>query len=304
MPPTCSPAIVARVGAHVGDLIGWACTINEINLIGVMGYALGSSPPGVKDDFVRHLAVNDAMVRAHRQGVDALRSGPGSFPVGLTLSMDEMVADPGGEDILEAAQESPRGPVHAGLAKATTSSGFSATRVSISVRRARLPMSPACRSHRWATSTGHRESSIAPGGPRPSTGVPVLLTESGIATDNDTERITYLAEVLRGVRRALDDGVDIRGYFVWSLLDNFEWSLGFRTQVRTAQRRPADVRPPAQTQRSVVRRGGPSKRLGGAAGLSGVRHWSDRSLARMPPFGEFSVDQLVDHLARLQWTVA
>jgi beta-glucosidase len=56
----------------------------------------------------------------------------------------------------------------------------------------------------------------------------VLLTESGIATDNDTERITYISEVLRGVRRALDDGVDIRGYFVWSLLDNFEWSLGFR----------------------------------------------------------------------------
>ena len=36
------------------------------------------------------------------------------------------------------------------------------------------------------------------------------------------------AEVLRGVRRALDDGVDIRGYFVWSLLDNYEWSHGFR----------------------------------------------------------------------------
>ena len=37
---------VARVGAHFGDLIGWACTINEINLIGVMGYALGPRPPG------------------------------------------------------------------------------------------------------------------------------------------------------------------------------------------------------------------------------------------------------------------
>ena len=60
------------------------------------------------------------------------------------------------------------------------------------------------------------------------TGLPVLLTESGIATDQDAERIVYLAEVLRGVRRALDDGVDIRGYFVWSLIDNFEWEYGFR----------------------------------------------------------------------------
>ena len=49
-----------------------------------------------------------------------------------------------------------------------------------------------------------------------------------IACDDDAERITYLAEVLRGVRRALDDGVDIRGYFVWSFLDNFEWASSYR----------------------------------------------------------------------------
>ena len=96
---------VSRATAHFGDLVGTACTINELNLIGVMGYALGSSPPGVKDDFVRHLAVNDTIVRAHRLAVDALRSGPGDFPVGLTLSMDEMVADPGGEEVLAAARE-------------------------------------------------------------------------------------------------------------------------------------------------------------------------------------------------------
>jgi beta-glucosidase len=58
-------------------------------------------------------------------------------------------------------------------------------------------------------------------------GIPVLLTESGLATEDDAERIVFIAEVLRGVRRALDDGVDIRGYFVWSLLDNFEWALGY-----------------------------------------------------------------------------
>jgi beta-glucosidase len=58
-------------------------------------------------------------------------------------------------------------------------------------------------------------------------GLPVLLTESGIATEDDTERIAYISDALRGVRRALDDGIDIRGYFVWSLLDNFEWSNGF-----------------------------------------------------------------------------
>ncbi len=93
------------VAEHLGDLIGWACTINEPNVVGAMGYSVGDYPPGVKDDLVRHLAVNEAMVRAHLLAVDALRSGPGTFPVGLTLSMAELVADEGGEEVRDAAQE-------------------------------------------------------------------------------------------------------------------------------------------------------------------------------------------------------
>jgi beta-glucosidase len=60
-----------------------------------------------------------------------------------------------------------------------------------------------------------------------ATGLPVYITESGIATDDDDIRIAYLDEALRGVGRCLADGVDVRGYFVWSLLDNFEWNSGY-----------------------------------------------------------------------------
>ncbi len=60
------------------------------------------------------------------------------------------------------------------------------------------------------------------------TGLPVLVTESGIGTDDDAaERIGYLDAAVRGVHGCLADGVDVRGFFVWSLLDNFEWNLGF-----------------------------------------------------------------------------
>jgi beta-glucosidase len=219
-----APEVFARFVARAGT---WACTINEINLIGVMGYALGSSPPGVKDDFVRHLAVNDAMVQAHRLAVDALRSGPGTFPVGLTLSMDEMVADPGGEEVLAAAQEI----LEDRFMRATTGDDFMGVQCYSRVHfgpEGQAPNEPGVPLTQmgyeyWPQGVEHcarRAAAI--------TGIPVLLTESGLATDDDTERITYISEVLRGVRRALDDGVDIRGYFVWSLLDNFEWSLGFR----------------------------------------------------------------------------
>ena len=43
----------------------------------------------------------------------------------------------------------------------------------------------------------------------------------------DPLRVGYLREHLRAAREAIDRGVDLRGYFAWSLLDNFEWSLGF-----------------------------------------------------------------------------
>jgi beta-glucosidase len=58
-------------------------------------------------------------------------------------------------------------------------------------------------------------------------GVPVYVTESGIGTDDDAQRIAYLGEVLEGVGRCIGDGLDVRGYFAWSLLDNFEWALGY-----------------------------------------------------------------------------
>lgn len=55
------------------------------------------------------------------------------------------------------------------------------------------------------------------------TGAPVLVTENGIATADDARRIAYTTEALRHLHAAMQDGVDVRGYLHWSLLDNFEW---------------------------------------------------------------------------------
>jgi beta-glucosidase len=57
--------------------------------------------------------------------------------------------------------------------------------------------------------------------------VPLLVTENGIGTDDDEQRIDYVADALAGVLRGIADGVDVRGYMYWSLLDNFEWAFGY-----------------------------------------------------------------------------
>ncbi|WP_034271438.1 glycoside hydrolase family 1 protein [Haloechinothrix halophila] len=59
-------------------------------------------------------------------------------------------------------------------------------------------------------------------------GVPLIVTENGIATADDTRREAYVDSALRAVHAAIEDGIDVRGYFYWSLLDNFEWVGGYR----------------------------------------------------------------------------
>jgi beta-glucosidase len=59
-------------------------------------------------------------------------------------------------------------------------------------------------------------------------GVPLLVTENGIATADDADRIRFTEDALRGLSHAIAGGADVRGYVHWSLLDNFEWMLGYR----------------------------------------------------------------------------
>ncbi len=64
---------------------------------------------------------------------------------------------------------------------------------------------------------------------------PIYVTENGAAFEDrledgrvrDSKRLSYLHDYLVEVRRAMDEGADVRGYFVWSLMDNFEWAFGY-----------------------------------------------------------------------------
>jgi beta-glucosidase len=101
-------------------------------------------------------------------------------------------------------------------------------------------------------------------------GVAMLITENGAAYPDgptgetgevhDTERIEYLDGHLRACHDAISHGVDLRGYFLWSLLDNFEWSEGYakrfgiiHVDYATQSRTPKDS---ARWYADVIRRNG------------------------------------------------
>ena len=102
------------------------------------------------------------------------------------------------------------------------------------------------------------------------TKLPIYITESGAAFHdyadpegvvNDEERVAYLDAHFRAAREAIERGVDLRGYFVWSLLDNFEWAEGYskrfgliHVDYPTQRRTP---KASGRWYREVIRRNGP-----------------------------------------------
>ncbi|MEI9966245.1 MAG: family 1 glycosylhydrolase [Candidatus Moraniibacteriota bacterium] len=57
--------------------------------------------------------------------------------------------------------------------------------------------------------------------------LPIYVTENGLADSTDRLRPDFIPRALAAAERAIEQGVDLRGYFYWSLLDNFEWDKGF-----------------------------------------------------------------------------
>ena len=57
--------------------------------------------------------------------------------------------------------------------------------------------------------------------------IPIIVTENGVAISNDERRVAFIREALSGVKRCVDDGIPVHGYCYWSLMDNFEWQKGF-----------------------------------------------------------------------------
>ncbi len=56
---------------------------------------------------------------------------------------------------------------------------------------------------------------------------PLFVSESGLADDDDSDRAEYIKKQIEGTWRAIQDGADVRGHLYWSLMDNYEWALGF-----------------------------------------------------------------------------
>lgn len=213
----------------LGDVMSRACTINEPNIVAWCGWQLGVFPPGRSGDKEARRRVNGVFVDGHRRAVEAIRGAAPGVPVGLTLAMTDYEALDGGEDKLERI----RHRMEDEFLEATDGDDFIGVQTYTRARvgpEGRLGPEPGVPVlvmgyEFWPQAiegTLRRAWSFTGGR------TPLLVTENGIGTDDDGQRIAYLRGALASVLRALEAGVDVRGYTYWSLLDNFEWTFGYR----------------------------------------------------------------------------
>jgi beta-glucosidase len=248
------PALFARyveqVVRHVGPHVGYWLTINEPTVYAVQGYILGAWPPCRTASWAAAGQVLRNLARAHSAAYRVLHTYQPEVRVGFAHSAP--VIEP-------CDPRRVRDRFAAAVRNAVLNHAFFqliGTRTSPVHRVAHLDFlglnyytRNVVRSSGWGlgalvgreckvphhgndgaiSATGWE---IYPAGLRATLnafsryGVPMIVTENGVATDDDAVRRKYLADHLAVLAEATDAGVDVFGYLHWSLIDNFEWALG------------------------------------------------------------------------------
>lgn len=233
-----------RVTRHLGDLIGVACTLNEPNIARVISTVLpfdvqggpwwdeAAQAFGVPTDqlglyqFVPSERMRETILAAHRRGTEAIKAAGGRFPVGLTLAMLDVQAGAGGDQraaeyqryLNDAYLEQVRGDDFVGVQ--------TYSRVVIGPDGV-IPPGDDVEQNQM----GEEFYPEALGGTirhaAQVAGIPIIVTENGLASEDDARRQAYLQRALRCVVDSLQAGIDVRGYFCWSAMDNYEWVSGY-----------------------------------------------------------------------------
>ena len=249
-------AYCRRVMGELGSLIPWVCTINEANIAALTRRMIedrmsaagaGQAPVGVGGGLSSWREAGAAALRttpeklnvflltftgtaleivkrSHVRAREVIREVSPSSRVGITLALQDYQALPGGE---EAAADRWAESFEDFL-PAVEGDDFlgvqNYSRVLLGPDGVVVPDGAELTQMGYefypqALENVLRRAAVA--------GLPMVVTENGVASTDDTRRAEFVRLALEGVQRAVDDGVDVRGYLYWSALDNYEWMLGY-----------------------------------------------------------------------------
>lgn len=236
-----------RAARHLAGGMAYATTLNEPNTVAILkdvfppqflgavramndaaGKACGSANfknamvPDVAD--LEPLQAN--LIAAHKAGRAAIKAARGDLPVGVSLAISDDQAV--GENSLRDAK---RALFYGPWMEAAKGDDFLGVQ---NYARARWGDKANLGAPAGAKLNGMGQEIYAPslaGAVRyahAATGVPIVVTEHGLNTPDDALRATFIPAALADLQQAMADGVPVKGYFHWSLLDNFEWIFGYK----------------------------------------------------------------------------
>ncbi|TXK09658.1 family 1 glycosylhydrolase [Microbacterium hatanonis] len=218
--------------------VEWVCTINEPNMLAILvaeQEAMRTAPDGrewlsptLESDEPRPVKpapptdIGRRLIQAHSAAREVLRANTNA-KLGWSVANRAFETRPGADDVrreleyvwedlyLKAAQGDDYVGVQAYSAQWVGLDGIEPHPVSSDNTLVRTAYRPDA----LGIAVRHTRE-IVPD-------VPILVTENGIATDDDARRIAYTEAALLSLGEAMADGADVRGYVHWSLLDNYEW---------------------------------------------------------------------------------
>ncbi|KQS02345.1 beta-glucosidase [Sphingomonas sp. Leaf357] len=235
-----------RATERLGRLIGMASTFNEANIVllrkvlprfasdaaaanaraMIAAAARRTASPGFSSMlFGDPDKISTVMLDAHAKGYAAIKAVRGDLPVGVTLSMQEIQGI--GPDNLAAQAER---TMYGGWIEAANASDFVGVQT---YSRLRIDAKGLMKSEPGVplTDMGYENYPHAIGATLRYAAIhidrPIYLTETGIAAEDDAIRVKFIADTLAEVRKCIDEGIAVKGYLYWSLLDNFEWTSGY-----------------------------------------------------------------------------
>jgi beta-glucosidase len=263
--PDVAPRLAAyadRVARQMGDLVRWWVTINEPSILALKAYLEGSWPPHQPGDVRGYMRLLRRAARGHVLARQALKSRHADALASMAFAFWPMEPrhwwSPIDQAMARLGDWLWQGRVLRRALHALDWIGvnyYSRTQVG-------WP---------WPAQTDVAAASHAESSERNDLGweiypqglydvlmrvgryaLPVVITENGIADADDDQRADFIAAHLRQAHRAISDGVDLRGYMHWTLLDNFEWAAGFTAHFGLATR-DRELRPSARIYGRIAR---------------------------------------------------
>ena len=259
-----TPELFARYTSYVmeklGSQIPYVCTLNEINLPDLLAHIMATrtqaenlAPVGIKEDndlswlqkaalafgldkeveihafpytFVKDGDFVGTALEAHRLARAAIKRINAETKVGFSLALHEIETLPGGE---AKAQKTWHTLFKQYLPVLQDDDFFGLQNYT---RELIGPEGPVFPEGAERTQMGYEYRPEALAGVirqvAQELSIPIIITENGVAVDDDKRRVEFIERALKGLHGCIQDGIDVQGYYYWSAFDNYEWVMGYR----------------------------------------------------------------------------